>query len=60
MTRMVLRENWRGLPMAGLGWNRLWAGDLYDWSGELTWTEGGTAIIRGEKPESEPNEGNDR
>ncbi len=23
-----------------------------DWTGELTWTTGGTAIIRGEKPES--------
>lgn len=26
-----------------------------DWTGELTWTKGGTAIIRGEKPENGSN-----
>ena len=28
-----------------------------NWAGELTWTEGGTAIIDGEKGDLEPNEG---
>lgn len=30
-----------------------------NWSGGVTWTPGGTAIIRGEKGDLEPNKGDD-